>query len=146
MLDRREMMKRAGMAALATGSSGFGSFKALALDTVTLPFDNGERPLVRHTADLVVPRETEVAVAALKGVAAHYVMRADDRVAVLARQREVVTELVSLLTLRGPATLMPVLRADFQAAADDAARLRVVGDQVASLTGASALAWHDRLR
>jgi dGTPase len=87
-----------------------------------------------------------VAVAALKGVAAHYVMRADDRVAVLHRQREVVTELVSLLTLRGPRTLMPVLRADFEAAADDAGRLRVVVDQVASLTDASALAWHDRLR
>src|SRR6267142_2162468 len=45
MLDRREMMKRAGMAALA---AGFGSAKAFALDTVTLPFDNGERPLVRY--------------------------------------------------------------------------------------------------
>src|SRR5258708_18684484 len=45
MLDRREMMKRAAMAALATG---FGSVRALALDTVTLPFDNGERPLIKY--------------------------------------------------------------------------------------------------
>src|SRR6202789_4539365 len=45
MLDRREMMKRAGMAALATG---FGSVRALALDTVTMPFENGERPLVKY--------------------------------------------------------------------------------------------------
>jgi DMSO/TMAO reductase YedYZ molybdopterin-dependent catalytic subunit len=45
MLDRREWMKRAGIAALATG---FGSVKALALDTVTLPFENGERPLVQY--------------------------------------------------------------------------------------------------
>src|SRR5438128_11487322 len=45
MLDRRELMKGAGMAALA---AGFGSAKALALDTVTLPFDNGERPLVKY--------------------------------------------------------------------------------------------------
>ena len=45
MLDRRELMKRAGMAALATG---LGSSRALALDSVTLPFDNGERPLVRY--------------------------------------------------------------------------------------------------
>src|SRR5437868_8890073 len=45
MLDRREMMKRAGMAALATG---LGSAKTLALDTVTLPIDNGERPLVKY--------------------------------------------------------------------------------------------------
>src|SRR3954463_10261230 len=45
MLDRREMMKRAGMAALATG---LGSAKAFALDSVTLPFANGERPLVKY--------------------------------------------------------------------------------------------------
>jgi len=107
---------------------------------------HGDRPLVRHTADLVVPRETEIAVAALKGVAAHYVMRAHDRVAVLERQRAVLAELVSLLTLRGPGTLMPAFRADHEASGDDAARLRVVVDQVASLTDASALAWHDRLR
>src|ERR1700730_11898792 len=44
MIDRREMMKRTGLAALTTG---FGSATAFALDTVTLPFDNGERPLVR---------------------------------------------------------------------------------------------------
>jgi DMSO/TMAO reductase YedYZ molybdopterin-dependent catalytic subunit len=45
MLDRREVIKRAGIAALATG---FGSIKASALDTVSLPFDNGERPLVKY--------------------------------------------------------------------------------------------------
>ena len=45
MIDRRELMKRAGMAALATG---FGSARAFALETVTLPFDNGERPLVKY--------------------------------------------------------------------------------------------------
>src|SRR4030088_321921 len=45
MIDRREMMKRAGMTALAMG---FGSAKAFALDTVTLPIDNGERPLVKY--------------------------------------------------------------------------------------------------
>src|SRR3954471_2532646 len=41
MLDRREMMKRAGVAALATG---FGSSKLLALESTTLPIGNGERP------------------------------------------------------------------------------------------------------
>ncbi|HYO38704.1 MAG TPA: deoxyguanosinetriphosphate triphosphohydrolase [Nocardioidaceae bacterium] len=106
----------------------------------------GDRSLVRYTADLVVPRRTWLAIAALKGVAAHYVMRAEDRVAVLELQREVVTELVWLLQARGPEELMPALRADFEAAASDAARLRVVVDQVASLTDSSALAWHARLR
>jgi sulfite dehydrogenase (cytochrome) subunit A len=45
MFDRRELMKRAGMAALATG---FASTRAFALDTAKLPFDNGERPLVAY--------------------------------------------------------------------------------------------------
>ena len=45
MLVRRDLMMRAGLAALVTG---LGSRGALALDTVTLPFGNGERPLVRY--------------------------------------------------------------------------------------------------
>src|ERR1700716_2051910 len=45
MLDRREIMKRAGMAALA---AGFGSAKAFALDTATLPSNNAERPRVKY--------------------------------------------------------------------------------------------------
>jgi dGTPase len=72
-------------------------------------------------------------------------MRAEDRVAVLQQQREVLTELVAQLRLRGPEELQPAFREDFAQAATDAARLRVVVDQVASLTDASALAWHARL-
>jgi dGTPase len=105
----------------------------------------GDRPFVRYTADLVVPPATLLAVAALKGVAAHYVMRAEDRVAVLEHQREVVTGLVTRLQERGPSALAPALRADFEAAGSDAARLRVVVDQVASLTDASATTWFARL-
>ena len=45
MLDRRELIRRAGLAAFATG---FAPIRALALDAVTLPFDNGERPLVTY--------------------------------------------------------------------------------------------------
>ena len=106
---------------------------------------HGDRPMVRYAADLVVPRRTELAIAVLKGVAAHYVMRADDRVGLLERQRDVVTELVAQLRLRGPAELQPAFRADFADAASDAERLRVIVDQVASLTDASAVAWHSRL-
>src|SRR3569623_3117412 len=45
MFDRRDLLKGAGFAALA---ATLNSSKALALDTVTLPFANGERPLVRY--------------------------------------------------------------------------------------------------
>ena len=44
MFDRRDLLKGAGLAAVA---ATLNSTKALALDTVTLPFANGERPLRR---------------------------------------------------------------------------------------------------
>src|SRR5947209_15184661 len=47
MIDRREIIKRAGIAALGA-ATGLSSVKAFAVDTVTLPFDNGERPLVKY--------------------------------------------------------------------------------------------------
>jgi dGTPase len=105
----------------------------------------GTGPLTRYAADLVVPRETALAIGALKGVAAHYVMRADDRVALLATQREVVADLVHSLETCAPEMFQPTFRADLEAAGDSAARQRVVVDQVASLTDASALVWHARL-
>ncbi len=105
---------------------------------------HGARPLARYDADLVVPRETTLAIATLKGVAAHYVMRAEDRMAVLDRQRALVHELVDALRNGSPDDLEPAFRTDLAAAGSDAARLRVVVDQVASLTDASALAWHAR--
>jgi dGTPase len=102
-------------------------------------------PLTRHAGDLVLPRDTALAIAVLKGLAAHYVMRADDRVALLDRQREVLADLVAALAARVPDPLEPVFRADYVAAADDAARLRVVVDQGASRTDSSAVEWHSRL-
>ena len=106
----------------------------------------GEGPLVRYDADLVIPEGTGLAIAALKGLAAHFVMKADDRVSILHQQREVIAELVSMLRLRGPGELEPVFQADFAAAETDADRLRVIIDQVASLTDASAMSWHQRLK
>jgi len=56
-----------------------------------------------------------------------------------------IAELVARLADRAPAALDPALRPDWLAAPDDAARLRVVVDQVAGLTDLSAPAWHARL-
>src|SRR4030088_968882 len=47
MLDRRELIKRVGVGLALSAATALGS-KAFALDTVTLPFDNGERPLVKY--------------------------------------------------------------------------------------------------
>ena len=95
-------------------------------------FAAGDGPFVRYRADLVVPETTALEMALLKGVAAHYVMRAEDRVAAMERQREVIAELVEAL-VRRPDTLDRQFADDWAAAPDDAGRLRAVIDQVASL-------------
>jgi dGTPase len=108
-------------------------------------FAASEGPFVRYRADLVVPERTQLEMAVLKGIAAHYVMQADDRVAAMSRQRELLAALVARLAHRGPDALDRPFADDWHAATDDDGRLRVVIDQVASLTDASALALHERL-
>ncbi|MGY0386509.1 deoxyguanosinetriphosphate triphosphohydrolase [Nocardioides sp. WG-D5] len=105
----------------------------------------GGGPYARYGADLVVPERTRLEIALLKGIAAHYVMRTDERAAKMDRQRDVLGELVEHLVATGPADLDRQFADDWRAASDDAARLRVVIDQVASLTDITALAWHERL-
>lgn len=102
-------------------------------------------PFLRHDATLVVPEQTRLEIAVLKGLAAHYVMEADDRVALLERQRQLLAELAEVILERGPDALDAALADDWRQAADDAARRRVVVDQVASLTDASAVSRHAAL-
>jgi dGTPase len=103
----------------------------------------GEGPLGRYAADLIVPRAQRLECDLLKGITAHYVWSRHE--VNRTRQREIITELTGLLAKGAPGTLGPVFRADFLDASDDAGRLRVVVDQVASLTDTSAFAWHRRL-
>jgi dGTPase len=105
----------------------------------------GDGPLTRYSADLVVPRATRVEVAVLKGLAAVYVMTAEDRRPVYERQRQQVHDLAERLLADAPSLLEPAFRKDWKHAADDAGRLRVVVDQIASLTDASAVALLARL-
>jgi dGTPase len=62
-----------------------------------------------------------------------------------ARQRTILIELVEALSGRAPDCLDPMFAPMWKAAGDDAARLRVVIDQVASLTDPAAVAWHRTL-
>lgn len=103
----------------------------------------GTETFVRYTADLVIPDDTLLEIAVLKGIAAHFVMSSDERLEVMGAQRELLGELVNALIDR-PDRLDTAFANDHDDAEDDAARLRVVIDQVASLTDSSALAWHQR--
>jgi dGTPase len=101
--------------------------------------------LARYAGNVPIPAETRAEITVLKGIAAHLVMKADDRVSVLAAQRELLAELVEAYWRSAPQVLEPTFREDFEAAGDDARRRRVVVDQVASLTDPSAVQAHTRL-
>jgi dGTPase len=105
----------------------------------------GSGPHRRYGADLIVPREIRAQCALLKGIALRYVMRRPGAEARYEHQRELLTELVHGLTVRAPEPLDPIFAPLWRAAPDDAARLRVIVDQVASLTDPAAVAWHSRL-
>jgi len=101
--------------------------------------------LTRFAADVVVPVETRAEIAVLKGIVAANVMSTNARKPIYARQRGILTELADHLWATGSQHLDLGFQADWAAAPDDAARRRVVVDQVASLTDVSANAWHERL-
>jgi dGTPase len=106
---------------------------------------HGPGRLTRYGADLIVPRRALLECALLKAVAAHFVMSRAEALAYQVQERRTVTELVAALWKSAPAELDPQFHAAFAAAEDDAAALRVVVDQVASLTDTSATALHSRL-
>ncbi|MEU1480989.1 deoxyguanosinetriphosphate triphosphohydrolase [Streptomyces sp. NPDC001668] len=105
----------------------------------------GTGRLTRYDAELVVPHETRLECAVLKAVADRYVMQRAEQERLRADQRIVVAELAEALTARAPDGLDPQFRALFDRAPDDRARKRVIVDQIASLTDASARSLHARL-
>jgi dGTPase len=106
---------------------------------------SGPEPLWRYRAELQVPATTVAECALLKGVTAAFVMRRPDTLALQARQRELVAELVELVLAHAPGSLDPVSAAEWARADNDKARLRTVIDRVASLTDTSAGVLHRRL-
>ena len=104
----------------------------------------GDGALTRYTADFVVPVEARAECAVLKAVADRFVMRRDETLRMQATQREHLTALVHAVADGAPDTLEPWLCEAWAVASTDVARLRVVIDQVASLTDTSAAAWFQR--
>jgi len=101
--------------------------------------------LARFGADVVIPRDTLAEIAVLKGIVAANVMSTNSRQPIYTRQRFLLIELADALWVAGPAQLDRAFADDFTAASDDAARRRVIVDQVASLTDQSAMSWHERV-
>lgn len=120
-----------------------GRFSTAAFEATRDAF--GNEPLTRHAADVIVPADTEIEIATMKGIAAHYVMSSARRQPLYEAQREILLELVEFLLSTETQFLEPMYAQDWRAAPNEIAQKRVVIDQVASLTDTSALVWHGNL-
>ncbi len=106
---------------------------------------HGDGPLLRYGADLVIPREQQVEVDFLKAIAGHYLINAAASQERYAKQQVLIKELVEMLHKHARTDLDSIFAKDWAVATNDAERMRIVIDQVASLTDPGAYALHARL-
>ena len=117
---------------------------ALAAETATRE-KYGDGDLTRYSANLVVPREQKAEVAILKSVAAYYVINASAALIRYADQQKILQELVEMVLAKAAHSLESFFQDDWKQASTEAQKLRVVVDQVASLTDPGAYALHAKL-
>lgn len=118
---------------------------ALAAESATRDL-YGDGPLTRYNGNLVVPRAQRIEVAILKSIATYYVINAAASQERYADQQIVIKELVEMVLAQAPASLDSFFLDDWSRAMSDSQKLRVVVDQVASLTDPGAYALHAKLK
>ncbi|CAB4762585.1 unannotated protein [freshwater metagenome] len=106
----------------------------------------GQGDLTRYNANLVVPRAQHVEVALLKSLAGFYIINSATSAKRYDNEQTLIHELVAAVLKDAPNTLESFFLQDWKLATTDAAKLRVVIDQVASLTDPGAIALYARLR
>ena len=106
---------------------------------------HGDGPLTRYSANLEIPREAVIEVDFLKAVAGHYLISAAASQDRYEKQQVLIQELVEMLFQSAPAELDPIFEDDWKIASSDGEKLRVVIDQIASLTDPGAYALHAHL-
>ena len=105
----------------------------------------GAGNLTRYEANLLVPRAQRVEVAMLKAMPGYYIILAEKSQELYAKQRTLLAELVSAVLERAPGSLESFFLQEWYRASSDSEKLRVVIDQVASLTDPGAYALHREL-
>lgn len=119
-----------------------GSFVSRTTEAI---LENASRSsLTRYRAGVIVPSKVRSEIAVLKGIVAASVMTHNSRQPLYERQRLILTELANAL-LEKPERLDAISRQAWDQASSDAAKRRVIVDQVASLTDPTAIALHAEL-
>ena len=105
----------------------------------------GSGNLTRYSADLIVPRAQKVEVAILKSMPGYYIILAEKSQELYTKQRELLKKLVNLLMEKAPTALESFFLQEWYEADSELKRLRVIIDQVASLTDPGAYALYQEL-
>ncbi|GAA4526928.1 deoxyguanosinetriphosphate triphosphohydrolase [Brachybacterium paraconglomeratum] len=106
---------------------------------------HGQDAMSRYAGEMVVPDQTHLEIAVLKGLAAAYVMSSASQQPVYEAQEEIIRDLYSRLWNTGTQHLSPLFAELWQSATDDDVRRRVVVDQIASYTDVTARRLHAEL-
>ena len=104
----------------------------------------GDGDLVRYSANLLVPRAQRVEVALLKSMAGHYIIRAEKSQERYATQQQVIVDLVEAVREQAPSSLESFFLQEWNRASTEREKMRVVIDQIASLTDVGAYALHEQ--
>jgi dGTPase len=105
----------------------------------------GDGDLTRYAANLLVPRAQRVEVALLKSMAGYYIIRAEKSQERYAKQQQVISDLVEAVRESAPETLESFFLQEWNRASTEEEKMRVVIDQVSSLTDVGAYALHGQL-
>ena len=106
----------------------------------------GDGDLVRYSANLLVPRAQRVEVALLKSMAGHYIIRAEKSQERYATQQQVIVDLVEAVREQAPSSLESFFLQEWNRATTEREKMRVVIDQIASLTDVGAYALHEQFQ
>ncbi|VEI12580.1 deoxyguanosinetriphosphate triphosphohydrolase [Trueperella bialowiezensis] len=112
-----------------------------AVSAASLAASGGE-PLTRYNGDVTIPRDTLAEITFLKGLAVHFVMAPRETEPRYYEERSLIMDLVDAIMEDPVERLEPHLAEMWKMADGEDAQLRVVVDQVASLTDQSARLWH----
>lgn len=107
----------------------------------------GDGPLVRYRANVVIPENTSYEIVMLKSLAVHFVIEPREH-EFYKREQKILTDLVEVFMSKSPRShdaMEAVFVSDWNECTNDDERLRVVIDQVASLTDGSAATLHAAL-